>query len=237
MALPKLNATPKYELVIPSTRQKVRFRPFLMKEEKVMLIAMESEDTTLLMDTIVDTISTCIEDDINVKKFTTFDIEYCFLKIRAKSVGETSQLLFNCSNCQHENQVNVNIDDIKLDVPKIDPLIKIDEEISVEMQWPNFNSVAKNSAIMNSDSSVDQIFAMVRACLVSINTQEERFAVSDHSPEEIDNFIESLSTDQFSKIRDYIEKMPRLKHDIHFVCSSCAHENKITVEGMQSFFS
>lgn len=237
MALPKLNDSPKYELVIPSLNKKVRFRPFLMKEEKVLLIAMESENQNDILSTIADTISACIIDDINIKQFTTFDIEYCFLQIRSKSVGEKAKLLFKCQECEVDNEVEVYIPDIKIDVPKLDTNIQINDEITIEVSWPRFNSIVHNSDILNSESSVDQIFATIRACIVSINTEEERFLASDHSKEEIDNFIESLNTEQFSKIREYIEKMPRLEHEVKFCCTSCSHENTILVEGMQNFFS
>jgi len=237
MALPKLNEVPKYELNIPSTNQKVKFRPFLMKEEKVLLIAMELQNQTDIFNTIIDTLSACIEDNIDINKLGTFDVEYCFLKIRSKSAGEKADMIFKCTECESENEVSINIDDINIEVPKLDSVIEINNEISVEMTWPSFNDVARNDSIINSKSTVDQIFALVRACIVSINTEEERFIVKDHSIEEIDQFIESLNSDQFGKIREYVEQMPQLKHDVEFSCVSCSHQNKVTVEGLQSFFS
>ena len=237
MALPKLNEVPKYELNIPSTNQKVRFRPFLMKEEKILLMAMESQNQTDIFNTIIDTLSACIEDDIDINKFGTFDVEYCFLKIRSKSAGEKADMVFQCTECGSENEVSINIDDIKIEVPKLESIIEINNDVSVEMTWPSFNDVAKNDTIINSESTVDQVFALVRACMVSINTKEERFAIKDHSKEEIDQFIESLNSDQFGKIREYVEQMPRLKHDVSFCCTNCASANEVTVEGLQSFFS
>ena len=237
MALPKLNEVPKYELVIPSMGQAVRFRPFLMKEEKVLLMAMESEDQKEIFNTITDTLSACIIDEVDVNKFTTFDVEYCFLKVRSKSVGEKTTLSFRCEKCDTENEVTINVDDIEMEVPKLNPLIQITDEISVELTWPSFNNITKNDSIINSEKTVDQVFALVRSCIVSINTEEERFSAKDHTEEELDQFIESLSSEQFGKIREYVEQMPRLKHDVYFECIHCSHKNKLTVEGLQSFFS
>ena len=237
MALPKLNEVPRYELTIPSMVQTVAFRPFLMKEEKVLLMAMESEDQKQIFNTIIDTLSACILDEVNISKLTTFDVEYCFLKVRSKSVGEKANLSFACEKCDTENEVSINIDDIQIQVPKVDPLVQINDEISVELAWPTFNAVAKNDSIVNSEKAVDQVFGLVRSCIVSINTEEERFSAKDHTEEELDQFIESLSSEQFAKIREYVEQMPRLKHDVHFECTHCSHKNKLTVEGLQSFFS
>ena len=237
MALPKLNEVPKYELVIPSMGKTVGFRPFLMKEEKVLLMAMESEDQKQIFNTIIDTLSACIIDEVNMNKLTTFDVEYCFLKVRSKSAGEKATLAFACEKCDTENEVSINIDDIQIEVPKVDSLVQINDEISVELTWPSFNDVTKNDSIVNSEKAVDQVFGLVRSCIVSINTEEERFSAKDHTEEELDQFIESLSSEQFAKIREYVEKMPRLKHNVLFCCTNCAHENEVMVEGLQSFFS
>lgn len=237
MALPKLNEVPKYELIVPSSGQTIKFRPFLMKEEKVLLMAMESENQTDIFNTIIDTLSACIVDEVNINKLTTFDVEYCFLKIRSKSAGEKATLNFKCNKCEAENEVSVNIDDIKIEIPKLDSLVEINDEISVELAWPSFNSVTKNESIINSENAVDQIFGLVRSCIVSINTEEERFSAKDHTKEELDQFIDSLNSEQFSKIREYVEQMPRLKHDVSFCCTNCTTSNEVTVEGLQSFFS
>ena len=235
MALPQLNDSPKYELVIPSTKQKVRFRPFLVKEEKVMLMALESENQNDILNTIVDTIKTCVTDDIDVNKFTTFDVEYCFLQIRAKSAGERANIKLQCEECKTDNEVVVKVDDIVIDVPTVENIIDVNDDIKLEMRWPSYNKVLKED-ILASESSVDQIFGLIRSCIVSINTNEERFSAEDHSKEELDKFIESMNTEQFGRVQKYVESMPRLSHDVEFNCISCAKENKLTIEGMQNFF-
>lgn len=235
MALPQLNDSPKYELVIPSTKQKVRFRPFLVKEEKVMLMALESENQNDILNTIVDTIKTCVADDIDVNKFTTFDVEYCFLQIRAKSAGERANIKLQCEECKTDNEVVVKVDDIVIDVPTVENIIDVNDDIKLEMRWPSYNKVLQED-ILASESSVDQIFGLIRSCIVSINTNEERFSAEDHSKEELDKFIESMNTEQFGRVQKYVESMPRLSHDVEFNCISCAKENKLTIEGMQNFF-
>ena len=235
MALPQLNDSPKYELVIPSTKQKVRFRPFLVKEEKVMMMAMESENQTDILNTIVDTIKACVVDPIDTRKLTTFDVEYSFLQIRSKSVGESVTLNLSCTECEHENEIKINLDDIKVDVPELNNIIEITDQISVELNWPTFNGVIDGGAI-DANSNVNQMFAVIRESITAIITEEERFAANDHTKEELDNFVESMNPDQFAKVKEYIEAMPQLKHDVKFKCSACDHDNNRLVEGMQSFF-
>ena len=236
MALPQLNDSPKYELVIPSTQQKVRFRPFLVKEEKVMMMAMESENQKDILNTIVDTIETCIIDNIDASKLTTFDVEYSFLQIRAKSVGEHVHLNLKCEHCEKLNEVSVKLDDIKVDVPSINNIIDITDKISVEMRWPSYKQVISND-ILQEETSVDQIFALIRSSISAIMSEEERFSTSDYSKEDLDKFIESMNSVQFAKIQNYVESMPSLSHDVKFKCTSCSSDNLITVQGMQSFFS
>lgn len=236
MALPKLNDSPQYELTIPSMGKTVKFRPFLVKEEKVMMMAMESENQKDILNTIVNTIDACVSDSLDSSKLTTFDVEFMFLKIRAKSVGETSKLGFKCKECEHPNDISINIDTIEIELPQVENVIKLNDSVQVELSWPSFHRVVKDN-IVDASTSVDQIFGLIRSCIVSISTNEERFAAADHSREELDAFIESMNGDQFAKLRNYVEKMPRLTHDVEFDCEKCAHHNNVTIEGMQNFFS
>jgi hypothetical protein len=236
MALPRLNDSPNYNLVIPSLKQNVKFRPFLVKEEKVLLMALESEDQNQILNTVIDTIKTCVTEDIDSTKLTTFDIEYMFLKIRAKSVGETSNITMKCNECESENDISLNIDSIEIEVPDISNVIELDDQISIEMGWPTFNDVIHND-ILSSESNVDQIFGLIRSSIVAIRTAEERFSAKDQTVKEMDTFIESMNNKQFAKVREYVEKMPRLKHDVTFDCKKCNHKNHTEIEGMQNFFS
>ena len=236
MGLPKLNNIPKYKAKIPSTGEEVSFRPFLVKEEKVMLLALESQDSSQVATAIIDTVIACIDADITSKSLTSYDVEYLFLKIRAKSVGETSKLMLSCTSCKHENEVTVNVEDIKLDVKPTDNIIKITDMISLEMKHPSFEMMAKNEQL-SSDSPTSQIFGLIKESILAVVTEEERTLIIDTTNEEFQEFIESMTQDQFANIREYIQSIPKLQHTIKFKCVNCNHDNNITIEGLQSFLS
>jgi hypothetical protein len=235
MALPKLNEVPNYELVIPSTQEKVKFRPYLVKEEKVLMIAMESEDQVQILNAIGSTIESCVSDYSHINSLPTFDIEYMFLQIRSKSVGETITLNLKCEKCEEPNEHQVLVDDIKVVVPDIDHVIKISEDISLEMKWPSFISLMDKNIIDNS-SVTDQTFKLLTKCINCVLTEDDRIVFKDEMVEDQIAFIESLNTDQFMKIQEYLQAMPALKHNIEYACSSCNHENKITLQGFNDFF-
>ena len=233
MALPKLNSEPKYELIIPSLKKKVKFRPFLVKEEKVLMIAMESGDQKDALNAILDTISVCIQDKINLNTLTTFDVEYLFLQLRAKSIGETAKVNIKCTKCGTPNTVSIKLDDINIELPEIENTVKLDEKVSVELQWPPFKGLTE----VNTDNSTESAFEMNANCIKIIYTEDERINVSEVSKEEIKEFLESMNSEQFSKLRDYIDQLPKLKHDVAFCCKNCATSNNVTLEGVESFLS
>ena len=233
MALPRLNETPKYELIVPSSEQKVRFRPYLVKEEKVLMMAMESKDQKQALNAVVDTILACVSEDIDKSKLNVFDIEYMFLMIRAKSVGESSEVTIKCTECGHENSVVIHLDDIP--VPKIehDGNIQISDEIALTMEYPVWTDMLE---IDDNKSETEQTFDLIAACMRVLTTKDDRYELRDESKEEIQNFIDSLSTNQFDKIREFIEKMPRLEKEVKFICESCGEENVVMLRGLDDFF-
>lgn len=235
MALPKLNDTPKYDIVIPSTNALVRFRPFLVKEEKVLMMAMESQDSKQILDTVVDTISACVIDDIPRNSLTVFDVEYLFTQIRAKSVGETSTIKMSCSECQEDTEVIVNIGDIVMDVPDVETLIPLTDTISIEMKYPSWASLLGDD-INENQSAVDVTFRLIAQCIDAVITPDERILMRDQSVDEVNEFIEGMTQEQFTKVREFVESMPRMKKDIEYTCSSCQHNNKYTLEGLADFF-
>ena len=234
MALPKLNDTPKYSVDIPSMNKTVKFRPFLVKEEKVLLLAMESDEEDQVLGAILDTIESCIMDDINVMQLTTYDIEYLFTKIRGKSVGETTRVKLKCEACETENEVVIPLDDIKVVGDDVDPLIELQPGMQLEMRHPAYYEL-KNDEHIQSGETAAATFAMIRHCLKAIKTEDNVISLKDESVQEVDEFIESMNTEQFEKVREFVETIPAMKHDVDFDCS-CGHHNKIELKGMQSFF-
>lgn len=235
MALPKLNSNPKYELTIPSNGIKARFRPFLVKEEKALMIAMESGNQSDALNGLVDTINACATDDnFSAGKLTTFDIEYVFLQLRAKSVGETVKLGLKCSECSTTNDQVIPLDSIKVTLPEIEKVIELEQDITIEVDWPTFNDI-KNLTII--EDNTESAFAIIAKCIKSINTGSERILTKDISEAELQDFLESMSSGQFTKIKEFFEQIPKLKHDVNFECTKCSHKNKVTVEGVESFLS
>ena len=235
MALPKINNAPKYEIVIPSTGQKVRYRPYMVKEEKILMLAMESEDQNQIFNAIADTIVACIDGDVDRNKLTTFDIEYMFIQIRSKSVGENIDLNLKCMKCENNNEVSIKLDDINVEMPKISNIIKITDDVSIQMSYPTFNNIL-NGNILEDGSPTTQTFNVIAQCIDVVLTDDERIIFKDETKEEQMSFIESLSSEQFNGIKLFMEKMPSLQHDVEYTCSACQHENKITLQGMNDFF-
>jgi phage FluMu protein Com len=232
MALPRLNTEPKYTIVIPSTGKQTRFRPYLVKEEKVLMLAMESQDEKQILDAVADTIIACVEDDIDKKKLTTFDLEYLFTKIRSKSVGEVAHIGLKCSECSETNEVDINIDSVEMKVSKSNHMIEITDEYTLEMKWPTMSDIMG----LPKEANPQTMLSMLRVAMVALHTQDERLDLTEHSDQEIEDFLESMNTDQFTKIKDFVDNLPKLKHEVDYKCMKCGHDNHMVLEGMQSFF-
>jgi len=234
--LPKLNDVPKYNITIPSNNQDITVRPFLVKEEKIMLIALESQDPKQIASAVLDTVTSCIVDDVNVNALTSYDVEYLFLQLRCKSVGETTDLLLKCDDCAHENKVNFNLNDIKMNVKSIQNKVKITDQIVLEMRHPSFVSLANNEKITSEKTTItEQIFSLIKESVISVINGDSRIDMKEVNIDEFQEFLESMTQEQFSNIRSYIENIPKLSHGIKFECEKCSHNNEIAVEGLQSF--
>lgn len=234
MALPKLNDSPKYEVKIPSTGKTVRFRPYLVKEEKVLMMAFESGDQVAALKAIVDTIQACVVDDLDVARLATFDIEYLFTQIRSKSVGESSTLMIKCSECEKRTEYSFDVSAVKVEMPKIDNLIELTPSVSIELEYPTYQTV------MNSDLNGNELevgFIMAANCIKTILTEEEAISTSDVSKEELMEFVESMSQEQFRKIAEFLQTMPTMEHIAKFDCDWCGESNEIVLKGMQDFLS
>lgn len=233
MSLSSLNTTPQYTTQIPSTKQKVTYRPYLVKEEKVLMMAMETQDPEQVLRAVVNTLKACINEDIPTQ-LTTFDVEYLFLQVRSKSVGETSTVGIKCTQCSHSNEVTIALNEIKIDVPKVNNIIQLTDKIGLKMKWPTYDDMA--SVIARGNSTTETTFDMVARCIEAVDADGEYILVKDEPPAAVQQFIESLTTTQFTKIRQWIDDAPKLQHAVKFSCEKCGHDNEVTLEGLNDFF-
>lgn len=235
MALPKLNVNPSYECTVPSTGNRVAFRPYLVKEEKVLMMAMETQDQKQALRAIVDTIDACVTTEgFSAKKLTTFDIEYLFTQIRSKSVGEKSTILMNCQECDASNEYQLDISEVKVEKPNENNLIELSDSVSVEMRYPMYENVSK---VNFGGKDIEIGFAMVGACIQAVITEDERIEADEISKTEINEFLESMTQGQFKKLAEYLESLPALRHNAEFTCIKCGAENQRMLRGMADFLS
>lgn len=235
MALPKLNDSPSYSAKVPSTGKKVTFRPYLVKEEKVLMIAFETGQQNEILKAVVDTIHACVTQDISKIQLTTFDIEYLFTQIRSKSVGEKSTVVVGCKECNHKNEVELNINEIEISVPDAKSrILPVTDSISIEMDYPSFDM------LLNMDQDIGELdlgFKLVGACMTRIHTEEETIEVSDSSETEIMEFLESMTAEQFKVLSTFISNMPTMKKELQFLCESCGTANETVLQGIGDFLS
>ncbi len=239
MPLPKI-AAPTYELELPSTEQSIQFRPFLVKEEKLLVIALESEDTKQITTAIKTVIKNCIlTKGIKVENLPTFDIEYLFLNIRGKSVGEELDVNIICpDDGRTEVSVTINLEDIE--VQKNDDhekRIKVDDSIMIEMKYPSLDQFIKNNFDFNKRNAMDQSFELIASCIDTIFTEEEAWSTADCSKKEITEFLESMNSSQFKGIEKFFETMPKLSHKVSVKNPKTKVESEVVLEGLASFFA
>ena len=239
MPLPKIT-TPTYELELPSTQKKVRYRPFLVKEEKVLLIALESEDTKEITNAIRAVIKSCVlTRGIKVETLPTFDIEYLFLNIRGKSVGETIEVNLICpDDGVTEVKKNIPIDDIQ--IQRTDGhtnQIKLYDNIMMELKYPSLDQFIKNNFDFAEGNQMDQSFELIGTCIDKIYTEEEVWTASDCTKKELTEFLESMNSSQFKEIENFFETMPKLTHTIKVKNPNTEKENDVVLEGLASFFA
>ena len=239
MPLPKI-ATPTYELELPSTGETIKYRPFLVKEEKLLVIALESEDTKQISTAIRAVIKNCIlTRGIKVEQLPTFDIEYLFLNIRGKSVGEELEVNLICpDDGETQVAVTINLDDIK--VKKSDNhsnRIQLDDTIMMEMKYPSLDEFIKNNFDLKEQSAMDQSFELIASCIGTIFTEDEVWAAADCTKKELNEFLESMNSSQFKDIEKFFETMPKLSHTVKVKNPNTKKENEVVIEGLASFFA
>jgi len=255
MGLPKV-AVPKYSLKLPSTDKEIQYRPFLVKEEKLLLIAMESDDEKQVVEATKDVIKNCIVGDVDVDSLPIFDIEYIFLWLRARSKGEVIELKYKCPKCEKTIPVSFNVEDVKVTKNNQHTTkIQLTDELGVCLRYPDMNLQNKIDSI-SKDNQIEIILKSILLCIDYIYDNENIYARKDHTEKELEEFLESLSDTQFQKISTFFETMPRLKHEVKLECLNrieekqegkkkeskkkekkvCGYTEDLVLEGLQSFF-
>ena len=240
MPLPKI-ATPSYELELPSTGQTITYRPFLVKEEKLLVIALESEDTKQITNAIKAVIRACVlTKGIKVETLPTFDIEYLFLNIRGKSVGEDLDVKLICpDDNETEVDVTISLDDIQIQKPEgHSNQIKLDNNLMMELKYPSLNEFIKNNFDPNDTSKnpMDQSFDLIGSCINKIYNQDEVWVAADCSKKEINDFLDSMNSNQFKEVEKFFETMPKLSHTVKIKNPKTKVESDVVLEGLASFF-
>jgi hypothetical protein len=240
MPLPKI-ATPQYELILPSTGKAIKYRPFLVKEEKILILALESQDVKQITSAIKQVLKDCIiTKGIKVEELPTFDIEYIFLNVRGKSVGEAIEIIVTCSDDGiTEVPVKIYIDEIQVQKdPEHSQEIKLDESLILKMKYPSLNEFIKNNFDFSSNdmSSIEKSFDIVSSCIDMVFNADECWAAADCTKKELNDWIETLTSQQFQEIEKFFNTMPKLSHTFKVTNPNTKVESEVTLEGLTSFF-
>ena len=239
MPLPKI-ATPVYELELPSTGDTIKYRPFLVKEEKLLVIALESEDTKQITTAIKSVIKACIQTKgIKVEALPTFDIEYLFLNIRGKSVGEELDVNIVCpDDGETEVPVKINLDDIQIQRTEGHTnQVKLDDNLMMEMKYPSLDQFIQNNFDFTEKNAMDQSFKLIATCIDKIYSEEEVWAAADCTKKEVNDFLESMNSSQFKGIEKFFDTMPKLSHTLTVNNPVTSVESEVVLEGLASFFA
>jgi len=241
--LPKIDV-PIYDVQLPLTKKKIRYRPFLVKEEKLLMMAMEANDIKGVTTTIKQIVNNCILDEVDVEKLPVTDIEFLFLQLRARSVSEIVELSYKCNNtlkddegnektCNHIVKFDFNIFDIK---PAFDEKhtnkIELSPELGVVMRYPTFESIE----LIEDGNDVSKVFSILTTCVDYIYDKDNIYYAKDVTAEELNEFIDGMTRDQFEKVKDFFDTMPKLKKNVDFKCGKCGYSENIEIEGIQNFF-
>ena len=239
MPLPKIS-TPTYELELPSTGKTIKFRPFLVKEEKLLVLALESDDSKEITNAIKAVLKDCIQTrGVKVDTLPTFDIEYLFLNIRGKSVGEDIEVSVLCpDDGETYAEVQISIDDIKVTRDKNHSnQIKIDDNLMMEMKYPSLDQFVKSNFEFSNDNQVDQSFELIASCIDKVYSSDEAWTTDDFTKKEVMEFLEQMNSAQFKEIESFFSTMPKLSHEVQVVNPKTKKKSKVTLEGLASFFA
>jgi len=239
MALPKID-TPIYDLTLPLSKKQIRYRPFLVKEQKNLMMAIEANDKETIEKNIKQVLHNCtLTDGVDIERLPVVDVEYYFIQLRAKSVGEIVENKYVCNNvvdgkqCGHVMDVNINLMDINVVQNDNDGIVKITDRILMKLKYPEYSTVEQMSSMK---SSVDIAFKLIVDSIEYIFDGDQYYYANESTPEELMEFVESLNQDQFVKIEDFFEKLPKLKKNVEIHCLKCGYDHSIEVEGLENFF-
>lgn len=233
MALPVMT-TPTYETKLISNNEKVVYRPFTVKEEKVLLIAIESGSPREMVRAINGVVGGCIVNDVNIEKLPTYDMERLFMMIRAKSVGEIAHVSVKCESCEVKNEIDVDISTLDVTALEQSNQIKLADNITIAMKHPTLLDVYD---VMEGEKPlIERAVEMIAMSIKTIYYGDDTYQAIDSTQAELINFVESLSSEQFHKLQNFIENVPVVRKQVEFNCVSCGHENHKTLEGLQAFF-
>ena len=239
MPLPKI-ATPTYELELPSTGKKIQYRPFLVKEEKLLVLALESENTREITTAIKNVLKSCIKTrGIKVEALPTFDIEYLFLNIRGKSVGEELEVNIICPDDGETTvPVQINIDNIKIQRPEgHNSKIQLDDDILMELKYPSLEEFIKNNFDLEDQNQLEQSFDLIASCIESVYTADDVWTTADCTKKEIIEFLEQMNSRQFKEIEKFFTTMPKLSHEVKVTNPKTKVKSTVILEGLSSFFA
>jgi len=232
--LPKL-ATPKYDMIVPSTGESITYRPYVVREEKILLIALESRDESAVEKAVMNIIKECVESPINTKTLTTFDVEFIFVTLRSKSVGEGIKVNPSCTKCEKSNEVKINLEKVSVTniEEAVDKHVKLTDDISIDLKWQTMNDRLSEA---QRKTETEAIINTIAKSIETIYSGEETFATKDSKAADVLDFVESLSTDQFNKIVEVIAKQPMLNYKLEFDCKDCGEHNERVLSGLIDFF-
>ena len=236
MALPQVNSS-RYSTKLPSTGVDIEYRPYLVKEEKIMMVALESKDNKQIVGAMKDVAQACILTDVDVDKLTAFDLEWMFLQLRSKSVGEKADVQMKClvEDCDGVTPVSIDLNEVEMDNYDSNRLLKMNDEIGIEMIHPSVNIMENYDE--EKLKSVEGAFDMIIDCLDTIYDKDDVYQVKDERREDVRDFVESLTSGQFSQLAEFMQKIPSVKKEVEWCCSKCKADNKMELRGLQSFFT
>ena len=235
MSLSSLVSTlPKYQITLPLSGTKVEYRPFIVKEEKILLMAAETKNEAAMLNAMRNVIETCTDGKVDIMKMPTTDIEYLFLQLRSNSIGETSKPMLKCEKCETPNEVSINLKEITPTTnPDHNKKVHLIDDIHVIMRHPNMEDVER---LAEYTDEVEKAMMMVVKCIDKVISGDTVYNAYEMDPQEVRDFVDNLTQTQFSKLLKFIETMPSIQKSIQFTCRKCSHQNDIVLKGMANFF-